>query len=103
VRFELEHPNEDYVKAVYGHDKVIGFFVEVQVRDKPLLAYDSTRSGYRHLQGAVDLLTEADFFTVVDVANAHQWLRYLMHEEVPDEDTRRAAEVIENMRKAAVE
>lgn len=80
---------------------MIGFFVEIRVRDKPMLAYDNTRTGYRYLQGALDLLRETGFFTRLDIADAYQWLRFLTHEEVPDEDTRRAAEVIGNMRRAA--
>jgi hypothetical protein len=103
VRFELEHPDEPGVKAVYDHDRMIGFFVEIRVHEKPLLAYDNTRSGYRQLQGAINLLVEAEFFSREDVADAHQWLRCLVHEEMPDEDTRRAAEVIENLRRAAAE
>lgn len=101
MRFELEHPDEDHVNAVYGHDHAIGFFVEIRVRDKPLLAYDNTHSGYRHLQGALDLLIEAEFFTSVDVTDAHQWLQHFMSAEIPDADSRRAAQVIENMRRAA--
>ncbi len=103
MRYELQHPEEDHVKAVYGFDHAIGFFVEVWVDDAPLLAYDETRSNYRHLEGALDLLAEAEFFSREDVADAHKWLRHLMLDDIPEADTRRAAEVVVNMQRAAAE
>lgn len=92
---------DEDVEAAYGFDHTIGFFVEIRSDGKAVSAYDSSRPDYRHLQGALDFFVNAGFFTRLDVADAHQWLRFLTYEEIADPKTKRAAEVITNLRRGA--
>jgi hypothetical protein len=68
TRFRLDHPTRVGVHAIYGHDPVLAFFVDVmrEGRDKPLASYDTwhpTFNRERPLLGCVDFLASEGFFT----------------------------------------
>jgi hypothetical protein len=74
-RFRIDHPPRKNVHAIYGHDPVLGFFVDVFMngRDKPIASYDFFQPAFnraRPLMGCLDFLVEQEFFTADDLEDA---------------------------------
>lgn len=74
-RSRIDHPTRANVHAIYGHDPVIGFFVDVHRdgRDKPIASYDIWHPSFnreRPLMGCLDFFVAEGFFTADDLEDA---------------------------------
>jgi hypothetical protein len=74
-RFRVDHPIRDHIHAIYGHDPVLGFFVDVfmEGRDKPLAAFDHFSPAFNRAQpllGCLDFMVTEGFFTGDDLESA---------------------------------
>lgn len=104
MRFTISHPSEPRTRALYGHDHTdLGFWCEVRHRGRLLGAYDGLRvpGGQTSIQGVLDLLVEHGVLGPDDIYQAMAELPHRTAADIPDQDVRRAATVIENLRSAA--
>ncbi len=65
-RHHLDHPTKPGVQAAYGHDPVMGFFVDVLRHDRTIKSYDFLQPSFnraRPLMGALDFMVAEGFFT----------------------------------------
>ena len=105
MRFRLEHPSEPHVKAVYGLDVHIGWWIEVRARGRPLESRDAlaTTAGENTVNDILDTLVSRGF---LDADDLHQAMVELPHHDaahIDDPAVKRAATVITNLRTAASE
>ena len=105
MRFTLDHPSTPHVRAAYGWDHALGFWIEVRRRGRLLEAHDALREagGVTSVRDILDALVAHGFVTEDAVAEAMTWLPHRDAAEIQDPDVRRAAEVIERLRGAASE
>jgi hypothetical protein len=72
-RFRLDHPTRNGVYAAYGHDPVMGFFVDVhhESRDEPIATCDTFTLGRAvKLMECLDFMAEQGFFDVGELQEA---------------------------------
>ena len=105
MRFTLRHPTDTSMRAVLGHDRTaLGFFLEVRRAGRIVVAYDGLRvAGGSSISGVLSRLTQYGVVTKDDVGEAWSTLAHMDVADITDPDTRRAAEVIEQLRAAASE
>ncbi len=106
MRFRLDHPHDRRLRAEYGWDAAVGFFVEAWFPHdtKPTLSFSALDDeGYdqrRPLRQALEVLAELGFFTLTDLDEAIRSGDELLPEEMPKR-LRRVAEVVENFKAGA--
>jgi hypothetical protein len=93
-RHRIDHPTRKNVHAIYGHDPVLGFFVDVFIerREKPIASYDTWHPSFnraRPLHGCLDFLAAEGFFTGDDLEDA------LAHVQDDTRVPKRLARVVE--------
>jgi hypothetical protein len=100
-RCRLDHPTKPGVQAAYGHDPVMGFFVDIMKGDRLVKSYDFFNPSFnraRPLMGALDFLAAEGFFTTDQL---HEALIYLQDGgRRPSKGVARVVEVV-SMFKAA--
>ncbi len=96
----LRHPTARKRTATYGFDRAVGFFVNIERKDMLIAEYDRLRPGYDELNGALRFLVEHGFLQAADIDEAVRLSPVLLPEEM-EPGAGRAAEVIENLRRAA--
>jgi len=72
-RFRLDHPTRPNVHAAYGHDAVLGFYVDVMRGHRVIKSYDHFHPLFnraRPLMGGLDFLVAEGFFTADDLEDA---------------------------------
>ncbi len=102
MRFEMMHPNNTGLTAVFGFDLFLSHFVEVTNGDRIVEEYDALHGDGR-LEGVVRVLVAHGFLVEEDVALAHEALAHSYWPDIEDLGLRRAAEVLSNLRAAADE
>lgn len=103
AQFRLRHPTDPQGSAHYGWDGVIGWFVELRRSGRVVGCYDALKPGYdaeRPLEGALQTLVDAGFFSHDDIGEAVMRGEEELPEDMP-EPIRRVAYVIRNFRVAA--
>jgi hypothetical protein len=100
-RHRIDHPTRNHVHAIYGHDAVIGFFVDVFIenREKPIASYDffqPTFNRERPLMACLDFLVSEGFFTADDLEDALVYLQ----DGSPKPRDMRVVEIVMNMKLA---
>jgi len=100
MRYQIIHPRNRKVRASYGVDQSIGYFVEVRYGERLLEEYDRLHKGYDHLNGALRCLVKHGLLTEADLGLAAGQASALRSEEMGDPGVRRAAEVVENLQRS---
>ncbi|HZZ83931.1 MAG TPA: hypothetical protein VFE30_05300 [Anaeromyxobacteraceae bacterium] len=100
MRNVLKHPTARKRTATYGFDRAVGFFVNIEREGMLIAEYDRLRPGYGELNGALRLLVEQGFLQAADIDEAVRLCPVLLPAEM-EPGAGRAAEVIENLRRAA--
>lgn len=96
----LHHPTRREVRAAYGFDRALGFFVTVREGERVTAEYDRTRPGYDDLNGALRLLVAQGFFQPADVDEAIRLSRTHDRAEMP-RAAARVAKVLDDLRRGA--
>ena len=99
MKFTIEHPDVPGITAEYGWDHVIGFFVEIHGLGGTH-EYDAVHPGYGHLDGALQYLARAGFFSTDKLHDALGLLIHRTPDEMP-EQLARVAVVVVNFKTAA--
>ena len=100
MRYELRHPRNQGLVAVYGWDRNLSWWVEVRDRERLQVSYDALDPGDTSPRGVIDVLVEHDFLTTDSLNRAATALQDTFVEDIRDPMTTRAAEVIVNLKKA---
>jgi len=100
MRFRIEHPAHPGAYAAYGHDRHLGFFVEVVGKHGRHLDYDATYPDYCGLEGALVFLSKAGFFALDDLHEALVRIEHEPEERLPA-SLRRISTVVWNFKNAA--
>jgi hypothetical protein len=100
MQFSLKHPKRKRLKATYGWDRAIGFFVEIEDDGVCTVEYDRLHQPYDELPGALRLLVEEGFLAAGDVSDALRLGGALLRHEM-DPGPGRAAMVIDDFKRAA--
>ena len=103
MRFEMEHPTDPDVTAAYGFDRTVDYFCTIEAKDKVIDDYDRLTDPENNLVGILRVLHRHGF--IVDECSPEAALTHLRHimsvdEIEDDDDVKRAAEVILNVRGA---
>lgn len=72
-RFRIAHPQRTNIHADYGHDAVVGYFIDVMRGHRVLTSYDFFHPAFnrqRPLMGCLDFLASEGFFTGDDLEDA---------------------------------
>ena len=95
-RFRVEHPTREGTYAMYGHDRFLGFFVEVfrDGRESPIKSLDTFTNENKpvHLIDCLDLLASEGFF-LGGHGSLEDALLYYKHEE-PEHGTAEALRIV---------
>jgi len=100
MKFEIQHPTHHTMRAEYGFDEHLDFFVEVIGKHGRRVEYDARFGDYADLVGAIAFLAKAGFFASSDVTEA---LVKIEHEDgayLP-EHLRRIVDVVWNFKSTA--
>lgn len=92
-RFRIEHPTQPELHAYYGHDWVLGFFVEIYRGDReaPIKILDEfTAAKPVALIDALDLMANRGFFSHESLEDALLFLR----DEMPEHGTAEALKIV---------
>jgi hypothetical protein len=100
MRFALKHPKRKRLKATYGWDLALGFFVEIEDDGVCTLEYDRVHPPYDELNGALRLLVAEGFLSASDVDDAVRLGGALLPHEM-DPGPGRAAVVIDDFKRSA--
>lgn len=105
VRFTLQHPTDPSIRATYGWDYALGFWVEVRRRGRLLEARDALREagGVTSVNTVIETMISHGFVTEEDIDQAMTWLPHGCPASIEDPAVRRAAEVVSNLRQNAAE
>ena len=103
MRFEMEHPSEPDTTAAYGFDRTVEYFCTVERKDKVIEDYDRLTDPENNLVEILKVLYKHGF--IEDECSPEMALNHLRHvmsadEIEDDDDVKRAAEVILNVRGA---
>ena len=102
MRFEMLHPSEN-AEATYGFDPFLLFFVEVMKGSIVVEQCDALHADGR-LEGVLRVLVRHGFLDDMDVVLAHDALAHTRDwSRIEDLGVRRAAEVLDGLRRAADE
>ena len=101
MRFEIRHPDIETMKAAYGHDRAIGWWIEVRDGGRLLESHDALDPGGTTPASVMGVFTKHGFFTLDDVSAAADEMQAALAEEIEDQAIRTAATVIINLRQAA--
>lgn len=103
ARWNLYFDRDDQkYQILYGWDRQIGFFCSVFVNQVRLIEYDNLQPGYNHLAGFLAVLTSSGVFSIETVQESVQLLPIIdCLQDIEDLETRRVAEIISNLKKAA--
>lgn len=96
MRHPIQHPTQPQNRAVFGFDHVLGWFVDVEVKGRIVESYAGAPGQLTStLAGALRCLVRHGFLDNDSIAAAQQQLAHVADlDEIDDEDTRRAAEVL---------
>ena len=103
MKFSILHPEHENIRAEYGWDHAIGFFVQVFEDAYPTAEYDALQPRYnraRPLNGALAFLVSQTFFSGDELEEALARMSVEEWSEIP-EPARRVAQVVLNFRAAA--
>ncbi len=105
MRFTITHPTDTTLRAVYGWDHALGFWIDVRRRGRLQEARDALREA-GGVTSVGDILATLVAHSFLDEDNVHEAMSMLAHvdaTDIEDPDERRAAEVIERLRRAGAE
>ena len=105
----ITHPTDPSLRADYGIDPFLSWWVEVSKSGKLIESYDGISSEGTDMAGILRIMVRHGFFSALDVAQAHRELSLVDdsseigdgEDPEADESVRRAAEVISKLKEAA--
>ena len=101
MRFEIRHPTRAAWLAVYGHNPTLGWFCTLYQDRRIVVAYSARTAPRNRMAGVLWLHVHHGYFEAGSVAQAYDLLQVVdCLEDIEDHDIRRAAEVIQNLKKA---
>ena len=100
MRFETRAVDDRDLRAAYGWDPALGYFVEVRRNRRLMASHDSTVGGDNSMRALLMVMKNQGFFDEDDIQQARSWLKMFEVEDILDPRTRLAAEVVENIKQA---
>ena len=102
MRFTIQHPSTPHVKAHYGWDEHLGFWVEVRDRGRLACSLDAlSRPSGTTINMALAVLVKRQFFTSQDIEDAMTLAHLSVDEMDASRGVKLATETIGNLRSAA--
>ncbi len=101
MRFRIGHPTEPGVFARYGWSRGIGWFAQVWQGARLVEDYDDLDPGDSTVAGILRVLARHGFIHTEAVVEAAQLVQVADLDDIEQGPTRRAAEVLVNLKLAA--